>query len=732
MLFLLCTYYLSLLLSASAAASELRVCCGVSGRTPAPKSSARFRELLEARGSSATGRGGSVWPEPQTRRVASKSLSWSSFFAGSEHHQQQLTLAFAPGVCLYTASAMPRVIFWFHHFCEHVPIHHRGDNTRAIKTVHATALRRGTLLRLGHDESYEIQYRAPTTTISATEVWGIRHALETLLQINDIGTPLNTAQVISDAPAFPWRGLLLDTSRHFLPESSILHQLEAMAMSKLNVFHWHLTDAQSFPFLLTSRPELATVGAHKPGMWYDAATIRRVVQFAEKMGVRVVPEIDVPSHTWSWRAAGGSGGGGGGEELGGLPSSIVLECSHLASPKVADRFKRQDKSTLDPTNPKTFEVISDVLDEIVELFPDKYVHLGGDEVDLRCFTSSPKVMARAKQHLGIQSPHALLQYFWDKVIGMVVKRDRIPMVWEGVFGQQIRMPKAVVLQAWRNWGDPALGLLTGQRAARAGLTVLQSTHYYLDWNMRYSDYYEKEYYLDPTGTIGGEGCSWSENVDALNVDCRVWPRAAVMAERLWKGARARGDDDAYAGSGRRHAYETHRDRMVARGLVAAADGGLHKEYCGQIEQALQRKWSGISSTEERLGAYHLVVRSGEETLQDKAFLWIGRKTDAALVAVLVKGFSTVGLRQQDKFIERLGKHTGLPYTKVCLYRATSGRTLIVAGRSPVQCAKQPARGVLPVRSGGVEVRVLARTGMLLSAGSKGGFVQSGRATATLS
>eukprot|EP00946_MAST-07B_sp_MAST-7B-sp1_P004421 g4421.t1 len=555
---------------------------------------------------------------------------------------------------------------------------------------------------MGHDESYTLEFNSPTTTIYANEIWGVRHALETLVQLTENAAPLTSAHTISDSPAFPWRGLLIDTSRHFLPERNILQQIEAMAMSKLNVFHWHISDAQSFPLLLESHPELAQESTHNPGQWYDASAIRRIVQFAERMGIRVVPEIDIPSHTYSWRAFSSPADSS---------SSIVVECSHLASPKDADRFKRQDKSTLDPTNPKTFEAIRDILNEVFELFPDKYIHLGGDEVDLRCFAP---VMDRAKRDLGIRSPRALLQYFWDTVIDMVIQHDKIPIVWEGVFGQNIKIKNEIVVQAWRNWGNPVLGLVTGRRAAKAHHRVIQSTHYYLDWDMRYSDYYEKKYVFDPSGTIGGESCSWSEHVDALNIDCRIWPRASAIAERLWTGQDGEVQvNEKYAGANRRKAYEAHRDRMVSRGLVAAADGGLDNEYCGHIEQALQRQWDvDYVTSRERLVAYHIVISAQKKSAQDQAFLWLGRRMDIGLAAILVVDFSTKTLQQQGKFIKRAAKLAGLPYAKACLVELEKGSALLVAGRYPVVCTKHSGTA-LAVSSGTTGVRVSSSTGLLL-------------------
>ena len=653
----------------------------------------------------------SLWPEPknivQSALPNGPSSSWS-FFSNLGNVKDSPYLAFDPQVCLQTSHFSQHVKSFFLHFCNHVPFYGKDTGARLITEIHVSvalsSMGQDASLRLGHDESYDIQFRAPITHISSKEIWGLRHALETLIQLEDNDTPKNHEMNISDAPAFPWRGLLLDTSRHFFSEQDIMRQLEAMSMSKLNVLHWHLTDAQSFPLLLKSHPRLAKLGAHGPGMWYDKAAVDRIVSFAEALGIRIVPEIDIPSHTWSWR-----------HKSGDQHQSLVLDCSHLASPKEADRFKRQDKSTLDPTNPDVYKLIEDILDEIVGMFPDEYVHVGGDETDLRCFTS---VMVKARRELGINSPRELLQYFWNKIVSMISQRGKVPILWGGSFAQGIRLPKesGAIFQTWRNWGNPVLGLITARRAARAGFNVLQSTHYYLDWDMRYSDFYEKEYFLDPEGTLGGEACSWSEHVDALNVDCRIWPRASVMAERLWTGKKYSPE----LAEMRRNAYENHRHRMVSRGIVAASNGRVNMEYCGKIEQALQRSWS--QTKRHHLKAYHLLVAAPTPTSIENAFSWVGRKTDAALIMVLIPKNYISGQSKQDLFLQNFGKKVGLPYTRVCIDSTIEQATLLTAGRSDVTC--HITNGALLVQGAGITSRIDRRTGLLLSA-LPPSFAQSG-------
>lgn len=159
-----------------------------------------------------------------------------------------------------------------------------------------------------------------------------------------VGVPLD----IQDAPRFPWRGLLLDTARHFMPVDTILETLDAMATAKLNVLHWHITDAESFPLDSGEYPlrELAASGALGAGKRYSRANVQAVVQRARQLGVRVVPEIDLPAHTHSWGRA--------------FPD-LVMNCTQTAA--------HLHEFALDPLNERTYEVVAALLDQVTQLFP---------------------------------------------------------------------------------------------------------------------------------------------------------------------------------------------------------------------------------------------------------------------------------------------------------------------------------------------------------------------------
>jgi hexosaminidase len=164
------------------------------------------------------------------------------------------------------------------------------------------------------DESYSIDIpeNASVGTIKAQTIWGAMHALETFSQLvkahsDDHGAGLYVAKTpvkIDDAPSFQYRGIMLDTSRNYYAVDDILRTIDAMSYNKLNIFHWHITDSQSFPLLLESVPELSGKGAytlHGKLLGYSKSDVKRIIKYARERGVRIVPELDMPAHTASWK-----------------------------------------------------------------------------------------------------------------------------------------------------------------------------------------------------------------------------------------------------------------------------------------------------------------------------------------------------------------------------------------------------------------------------------------------
>lgn len=223
-------------------------------------------------------------------------------------------------------------------------------------------------------------------------------------------------------------GILLDTSNHFLQVATILRLLDAMSAAKLNVLHWHIMDSYAFPFASTLFPDLAGAGSWTAGLQeveeddstYSPAIVRQVVQYAAMRGVRVIPEVDMPGHGYSW----------------GL--SQALQSITTSCPAYTDELGHVDDIPLDPTNPLTYQVVLGLLEELAELFPDRFLHLGGDEVKYGCWNESASIKDWMQEHgLAMGDSYdfyALEQLFFEKVGGFVSNQlGRKLVAWEEVF-----------------------------------------------------------------------------------------------------------------------------------------------------------------------------------------------------------------------------------------------------------------------------------------------------------
>lgn len=242
-------------------------------------------------------------------------------------------------------------------------------------------------LQLGVDESYSLSLSDSGGTLTAPSVWGALRGLETFAQLVQwdgdryvlCGLPLT----LSDRPRFPWRGLLIDTARHYLPLPSLLAMLDAMAALKLNTLHWHLTDAHAFPLRLDdANTARLAAGALHPSHVYTAADLRAVVAAARLRGVRVVPELDMPGHTASWGLA---------------APELVVACPARVAADVEGLEHGTNKVALHPLREEVHEMVAALLAELAAIFPDDFFHLGGDEVDAECWLSDAEVKAWAAQ-----------------------------------------------------------------------------------------------------------------------------------------------------------------------------------------------------------------------------------------------------------------------------------------------------------------------------------------------
>ncbi|KAF9146694.1 hypothetical protein BGX30_010756 [Mortierella sp. GBA39] len=474
--------------------------------------------------------------------------------------------------------------------------------------------------------------------LKAKTIYGALHGLETFshLVTNNAhdGTKeiAQTPLLIHDRPLFPHRGVLLDTSRNFLSMVSLYRTIDAMAMNKFNVFHWHIVDSPSFPIVLddqvaggeeadededsgrgdveanegeageyvykerkhrmqtSARPnlplsQLAAKGAFSDKMVYSKKEIIDFVDYAMDRGIRVIPEIDMPGHAWSWSKA--------------FPE--ITTC--LDGFPSYSRFSAEPPSgQLNPVHPKTYQVIQGVYDQVLPLFKDKFAHGGADEVNFNCWNTTASVtelMERKNIPRSKEGFDRILDEFTERQHEMLRQAGKRPIVWEEPLLAHdlttIKKNKDTVVQVWTSAENI-------KKTVRHGHDVITGSadYWYMDcgfgdwlgnWTMgkswcAYSDW-QKVYSFNPLQglntkeskkVLGGEALLWGEQVDNTNLDTKLWPRASAVAEVLWSG----NSDDSSTGlwDGRKQNKNTlrsiealdrineHRFRMEAENILA--------------------------------------------------------------------------------------------------------------------------------------------------------------------
>ena len=379
--------------------------------------------------------------------------------------------------------------------------------------------------KLGEDESYRLSVGTAEVHLDAATPLGVIHGLQTFLQLVQSGPEGFSAPavVIEDRPRFPWRGLLMDVSRHFMPVEVIKRNLDGMEAVKLNVLHWHLSDDHGFRVESKRFPKLQQLASD--GQYYTQDQIRDVIAYARDRGIRVVPEFDVPGHTTSWFVA-------------------YPDLATNPGPYQIARVYGVHDAAMDPTRDHTYHFLDDFIGEMSRLFPDEYFHIGGDEVNGKQWETSKKIRRFERKH-HLKNAHDLQGYFNRRLQVLVLSHGKIMIGWDEILHADL--PKDVAVQSWR--GQKSLA-----DAARQGYRGLLSFGYYLDLMQPASQHYSIDPLGGPAGDLsaeqkrqilGGEACMWAEFVTPENVDGRIWPRAAAVAERLWSPAEVRDLDSMY-------------------------------------------------------------------------------------------------------------------------------------------------------------------------------------------
>jgi hexosaminidase len=343
-----------------------------------------------------------------------------------------------------------------------------------------------------------------TAVLRAETTLGALHGLETFAQLIDFSVvpPRIAASPIhvNDEPRFQWRGLRLDTARHYLPVSIVKRTIDAMAAVKLNVLMWHIVDGQSFPLQLSRFPELSAKGAYCAECVYTEADVRAIVEHARQLGVRVVPEIDVPGHS--------------GFQYG---RADLVACPTLEEFRGAGR-------ALDPTQDKVYTFLHDLFTDVTALFPDPVFNFCGDEVQFECFDSNPRIRDWVRAH-GNMSYFDLEQHFWTRmnepggvIPAVFTAKGKTVIVSEGSSPKQgsvnlTRFPSGTIAEVWgqlslsqglrsilRNNTD-ARAILGGPYYLDVAAPFQQgepnATKHYYAWMDTWQNFYAAEPFADP-------------------------------------------------------------------------------------------------------------------------------------------------------------------------------------------------------------------------------------------
>ena len=431
------------------------------------------------------------------------------------------------------------------------------------------------LLSLKTDESYTLNLTYLRAEISAKTIFGARHGLETLSQLvwwNDVSLRVFQRAYIKDSPKFRYRGVLVDTARNFVPLPAILRTVDALAASKLNVFHWHISDSQSFPFDSPRVPQMARYGAYSQDKIYSARDVVSVVSYARVRGVRVLIEIYAPAHAgngWQWGEFYG---------LGNLSVCINQQPwkSYCGEPPCGQ---------LNPDNPHMYQVLGKLYQDLVELtnVTDMF-HLGGDEVDLNCWASALEDTRDLMDKWKNFQKKALMKL-------ASANKGKVPdavVLWNSQFTKPENLDrKTYVVQTWgaSTWGEELPLLEKNIRVIISNLDFWYLDCGFGNWRglgqgacgpiTSWQNVYQHRPWLklNRALVLGGEVCLWGEVVDENSLDMKLWPRAAAFAERIWSDT-----DPEVNLRGAHGRLAVHRDRLISRGVRSDA---IWPEWCTQ-------------------------------------------------------------------------------------------------------------------------------------------------------
>jgi len=332
-----------------------------------------------------------------------------------------------------------------------------------------------------------------------------------------------------------------------------LQFIDALAYSKFNVLHWHIVDDDSFPYVSRHFPQMHQQGARSAKKHiYSQADVLEIIDYGRFRGVRILPEFDTPGHVRSW---------------GSIPK-LLTPC--YAGGKPNGQF-----GPINPTIESNYEFLKEFFAEVADLFPDPYLHLGGDEVPFGCWASNPQILDWMSHHGMGKNFSQLEEYYMQRLLDIVGKLGKNYVIWQEVIDNKVKVKQDTVVNVWRGGWQNEMA-----RVSKLGYSTILSSCWYLNY-INYGEDWDKYYKCDPQdfpGTkaqkdsvLGGTACMWGEWVDGVNLISRTWARGMTIGGRLWSSQDTKDINEA-----RMRMWE-HRCRYLRRGLNA--DPITESQWC---------------------------------------------------------------------------------------------------------------------------------------------------------
>ena len=425
---------------------------------------------------------------------------------------------------------------------------YKNASLKQIKIVESTEMpniliKKISLQQLGINnlEAYKIQIDK-NIQIEAGSDKGILYALETLYQLINIKTNVVSFQKISiqDWPTYEWRGMMIDVARHFIPMDVMKRNIDAMAAMKYNTLHIHISDDEGFRIESKKYPKLQELGSDSK--YYTQNEMKNFVKYCKERGIDVYAEFDLPGHSQSWFV--------------GYPELAAEKKTYQVGPRFKIEGEKQldlmslmkimnttPTPSLDVSAKVTYTFLDNLTKEMKPIFSKAYLHMGLDENNGVAWLKNPKIVSFMETK-NIKSTHELQNYFAYMFSKIIEKNGLTPIAWEEAFHKGLN--NNTIVQVWKpSFMGPIISIDT---ISANGNKSIISRGFYLDVFMpAYYHYLNPDFIKEKTDNklLGGEAAIWTELVDENNFESRVWPRAAVIAERLWSSYKIQDVDNMY-------------------------------------------------------------------------------------------------------------------------------------------------------------------------------------------